>query len=183
MRAKAFGIAITLVALALGYRIYTGRSLPPLTPTSTAPMAPEVGKLNSAHLHMSLVISIYGRPLDLYQDRYIDQSEDVHFHADDVGGYFIHTHTTGITLPYFLSTLGIGLAGDCLSLDTGEKYCANNLTKLNVLINRTSIQNLDYYVMREGDKILIDYGTSTPTELMLEANGVPDLPDALSDKI
>jgi hypothetical protein len=35
------------------------------------------------------------------------------------------------------------------------------------------------YELNPSDKILIDYGTSTETDILLKLNGVPDLPDDL----
>lgn len=179
-RNKALAIALILVGLAFGWRFYNTQQAPQAFDSIGKPI---LGAPGSEHSHISMMIVVGDQPIDLYQPEYLDKSDYAHFHPDDIGGYFIHKHARGVTLSYFLNTLGIRLSADCLMLDTKKEYCSGPSGSLSLYINRKPHENdINFYELRDGDKILIDYGTSTPVELMLKANGIPDIPADLSQK-
>ena len=179
-RSKALIIALVIVGVAFGLKTYNQTEAPQIFRSKTAP---SLGVPGSEHSHMSIMVVLDGQPLNFYQSKYIEKDDRAHFHVEDIGGYFIHKHARGVTLPFFLSTLEIKLTADCLTLDTGEQYCSDDANKLAIYVNRKPYRgNLDFYELQDGDKILIDYGTYTPIELMLEANGIPDIPADLSQK-
>ena len=174
---KALALALVLVSLAIGLRFYNSQKVPRVFDNKSRPV---LGTIGSEHSHMSMMVVIGGAPINLYQEKYVEKSDYAHIHAEDTGGYFIHKHAKGVTLPYFLSTLGWELTGSCLTLETRKRYCSGGDENLWLYVNRKLFEgDLDYYELGDGDKILIDYGTSTLVELMLEANGIPDIPDDL----
>ncbi len=179
-RTKALAVALGLIAVAFGYRYFHGRPGPISYSVSSLPALQEPG---TEHSHISFLISINGEPLDFSDDAFMGLNERVHLH--DNAGFFIHKHAKGVTLLYFLSTLGIKLTRDCITVappaGSGVTYCTDEKTKLTILVNRSPLPgNLDYYEMHNNDKILIDYSNADEVQLLLEANSIPDLPDDLS---
>ncbi|MEK7535936.1 MAG: protein-disulfide isomerase [Patescibacteria group bacterium] len=137
------------------------------------------GLAGSEHSHMSILVMINGEPVDFSQARYQLQSDLVHF--EDGDGVYIHKHATGITLSYLFETLKIKLTDDCITLDSGLEYCSDGKASLKTYLNRELFVDWDKYELRDGDKILIDYGTSTEFDIALLLNSVPDLSSDLSE--
>lgn len=139
--------------------------------------SPQIGPPGSDHAHISLVISIDDSLVDLSQPRYMLKNRLVHFENND--GITVHKHATGVTVPYFLNTLGIRIDKNCLTLDTGESYCSDTSKKLRVLLNGKQINILDLYAyeMKDRDRILIDYSDDNDADLQLKFNAVPQIPN------
>jgi hypothetical protein len=101
----------------------------------------------------------------------------------DLDGRFIHKHADGVTLVYFLNTLGIRLTSDCLEID-GKSYCSGTDGKLTTLVNKTPLLGpLGNYEIMDYDKILIDFSNSSDFELQIMANAVPDLTEDLANGV
>ncbi|HEY4515041.1 MAG TPA: hypothetical protein VJJ22_02680 [Candidatus Paceibacterota bacterium] len=173
-RLIAFIVAIGIVVSAIYIRT---RKVVVLSPITTTDLVPVLDVLGSEHSHASIIISINGSLLSLGDDRYMERDLSVHLHDND--SVFIHKHAKGVTLGYFLNTLGIELTKDCLSVDS-KQYCSGNDGILTVMINRIKLNvGADAYEIRDQDKILIDYSMSSGFDLMLLANSIPDLTDDL----
>ncbi len=138
---------------------------------------PEISFYGSEHAHSSLGIFIEGLPLNLQQRKYMVRADEVHL--EDNNGVIVHKHAKGVTVPYFLSTIGIRMIQDCLTLDTGENYCADGDKTLRLIVNGSEIVNFIDYELREGDRILINYGNDNKTELGFKMNNIPVVPEEL----
>ena len=119
------------------------------------------GQLGSAHKHADIKVYVSGNQIDLGLPKYQLQSKMVHF--EDGDGDVVHVHATGITLGYMLETLGINIGNECLTLDTGNRYCTNDNAKLGVFAKGkgTDWEQISYpdeYVIQDMDKILVNYG-------------------------
>jgi len=138
-----------------------------------------LGELDSAHEHMTMLVFIDGARIDLEQNRYMLKDEYAHFEDDN--GVVIHKHATGVTLPYFLSTLNIELTQNCITLDTGRQYCNSPLDDkiLRVIINGKDVDDINTYELHHKDKILINYGDDSETELQLKFNNISNVPAEL----
>ena len=134
-----------------------------------------LGKLRSDHAHISFLLLIDNELVNFTQQKYMLKAEDVHFENDN--GIVIHKHATGLAIPYFLSTLGIQLDQSCLELDTGQKYCNNGSKTLRLIVNGKEVKNFDDYELRQADRILLNYGDDTDTDLQLKFNNVPYVPE------
>lgn len=134
-----------------------------------------LGEPESEHSHMTMLVFINGTPINFTKPRYMVKDTHAHFENDD--GTVIHKHATGVTLPYFLSTLDIDLTPTCITLDTGRQYCNSSLNEktLRVVINGIEMEDTASYELRQGDKILINYGDDDKDGLMFKFNSVPDL--------
>jgi len=140
----------------------------------------EIGSLGEEHSHMSILIFIEDKLLSLDGEIYAEKADAAHFHDND--GTVIHKHTKGVTLPFFLETLGIKITPSCLTLDTEEVFCSESESNktLSVYINRKKInEHLGSQELRDGDKILINYGSDNEVQTTLKLNSVPDLPKDL----
>lgn len=115
---------------------------------------------------------IRGEAIDFSQERYQSQSDLVHF--EDADGITFHKHATGITLPYFLGTLGIQLTEDCIQFE-GVPYCTDNDEELGIFINeqKLSLHELMRRELSSHDKILITYGSETSVDIALRLNSIP----------
>jgi hypothetical protein len=138
---------------------------------------PEVGKVGSDHAHASLLIMVGDRILNFCSPDYMLKSQFVHF--EDGNCTVVHRHARGVTIPTFLKTIGIGLTEDCLTIPGDQKtYCGNGKDKLRAVVNGTEmpIAQLPYYVFRNNDHILIDYGAESGDMLRFKYNQVPQIP-------
>lgn len=135
-----------------------------------------LGELESTHEHMTMFIVIDGKIINLTDDKYM--LKDYYSHLEDDNGFVIHKHAKGVTLSYFLTTLGINLTQDCITIDTGRQYCSSPTTGkiLRVIVNGNTIKDPDMYELKHKDKILINYGNDDETALQFKFNTIPNVP-------
>src|SRR3989344_2240790 len=172
-RQIALIVAMALVGLALLWR-YANETQGPFQHKVSSEL--EIGRAGSEHSHLSLLMVVNSVPVDFSDTRYQLKSDFVHFEDDD--GVYLHKHATGVTLPYFFETVGIKLTIDCLTIANRE-YCVDGESSLRTYLNREMFNDWDRYEFQNGDKILIDYGTTTPFSIQLELNSIPDLSNDL----
>ena len=138
---------------------------------------PQVGKVGTDHAHASLLIMVGERILNFCSPDYMLKSQYVHFENGNCS--VVHRHARGVTIPTFLKTIGVGLTKDCLSVPGDQKtYCDNGSDHLRAVVNGTEVpaSTLSYYVFRNNDHILLDYGSETPAMLRFKYNQVPQIP-------
>lgn len=129
------------------------------------------------HIHADMLFLVKGEPLDFSRERYQSTEEkhlDEAVHLHDGRGDIIHVHRKGVTIGYFLETLGISREGDCLALDTGEELCNGQEGELNVLVNGTLLEDPFEYELQDEDRILLSYGQSSEDELASQMQHVGD---------
>lgn len=135
------------------------------------------GKPGSGHTHANLIVYINNNPVDMGQDAYMLKSDIVHFENSD--GLTVHTHATGISVPYFLATLGFEMTQNCLALDTGEQFCSEEGKRVSMVVNGTEIRSFKSYEIKQGDQILVNYGNDVENGLLLKFNNIPPVPKEL----
>ncbi len=172
-------IAIILVVVALIFSVANNPDFfiePQLQKVSVDETKVVLGDLESAHEHLTMLVFVDGARINFAQDKYMLKNEYAHFEGSD--GTVIHKHSTGVTLPYFLSTLGIELTQNCITLDTSIQYCNSVSDKkaLRVIVNGKEIENINTYELRHKDKVLINYGSDNDTDLQLKFNAISDVP-------
>ena len=126
------------------------------------------GALGSAHIHADIKTYVSGNPIDFSLQKYQLQDKMVHF--EDKDGNVVHIHATGITLGYIFKTLKLSIDNNCLTLDTGNKYCNNENAELKVFVKDmgTNWKQIFYpadYVIQDLDKILVNYGSEDEKEI------------------
>ena len=139
---------------------------------------PVPGAPGAQHWHASLIVHVNGRVFDFRDDKYMLQSKLVHFEDDDP--FVVHKHTTGVTIPYFLSTLKVFLDASCIefqNIDIAEKYCTNATNTLRFLVNGVEVPDPVRYDIKHNDRYLVYYGPLSGVQLKFLANQVPPVPE------
>ena len=155
---KAAGI-LALIAVIVGYSVYVFINL-----DSDVPGAPSgAGKLGDEHEHASLLVRIFGDKFDFSKPNYQIKSSWIHF--EDSDGTTIHRHSSGVTLGYLFSNLGIGIDSECYKFPDGRHFCTNEDYSLKYYINHQIVKDINDYVFEEGDRVLITYGSETPEQI------------------
>ena len=155
---KAAGI-LALIVIIAGYAGYEFINL-----DSNAPGAPSgAGKLGSEHEHASLLVRIFGDKFDFSSPAYQIKSSWIHF--EDSDGTTIHRHSSGVTLGYLFDSLGFTVNDECFAFPDGRSFCTNEDYSLKYYINHQSVGNIYDYVLGEGDRILISFGSEIPEEI------------------
>ena len=92
------------------------------------------------------------------------KAHEVHFHSSgdegdselEVPGT-IHIHAKGVTIGYFLRTIGIFLTDNCIEFYDEKKYCGTNNNPLEIIVNNEELSNINSYIMEDGDRIIVRY--------------------------
>ena len=171
---KAVGI-LTLIAIIVGYAGYEFMNM-----DSNVPGAPpNAGKLGDEHEHASILVRIFGDKFDFAVPSYQIKNSWIHF--EDSDGTTIHRHSTGVTLGYLFDSLNIVVGWDskgykdsfvpgeqldpCFIFPDGRQFCTNEDYSLKYYINHELVKGIYDYVLEEGDRILITYGSETPEQI------------------
>ena len=155
---KAAGI-LALIAIIVGYAGYEFINL-----DSSAPGAPPgAGKLGDEHEHASLLVRIFGDKFDFAVPSYQIKSSWIHF--EDSDGTTIHRHASGVMLGYLFSNINIGIDDKCYIFPDGRQFCTNEDYSLKYFINHEPVKDINDYVLEDGDRILITYGSETPEQI------------------
>lgn len=172
---KSYAIAIVLALVIAGsaaaYK-YTAKD-----EITVSKDIPPVGKVGSDHAHASLLIMIGDRILNFCSPEYMLKSQYVHFEDDNCT--VVHRHATGITIPTFLKTIGVIVNKDCLTVPADQKtYCDSGKNRLRAVVNgiEMPVESLPYYVFRNNDHILLNYGAEEGDMLRFKYNQVPQIP-------
>src|SRR3989344_7163998 len=146
-RLLAIVVATLVVLGALYYRLSSSAPVDKQSEGLTMPIVQEPG---SEHSHASIIMLVNGNVIDFNQARYVERSEYAHIH--DNSPYFIHKHAKGVTLHYFLETIGVKITSDCIYLDNFQ-FCNKESAKLTILINRVKFnpEYLPYYEIKDGE--------------------------------
>ncbi len=139
------------------------------------------------HAHANLKVVLNGKPIDFTLDKYQSKegkelNEYVHLH-DGVGDV-IHLHKKGLTLGDFFTSLKISFTKECLTLDTGEKFCNTDRGSAgpHLYVNGKANESYEKYVPSDLDRILITYGSDVATEVEKQIQSVSDSACMYSEK-
>ena len=171
---KAAGI-LALIAIIVGYAGYEFINM-----DSSAPGAPPgAGKLGDEHEHASLLVRIFGDKFDFDSPAYQIKNSWIHF--EDSDGTTIHRHSSGVTLGFLFDGLNIVVGWEsrgytdilrpsetldpCFIFPDGRQFCTNEDYSLKYYINHELVKGIYDYVLEEGDRILITYGSETPEQI------------------
>ena len=171
---KAVGI-LALIAVIVGYAGYEFMNM-----DSNVPGAPPgAGKLGDEHEHASLLVRIFGDKFDFDSPAYQIKNSWIHF--EDSDGTTIHRHSSGVTLGFLFDGLNIVVGWEskgytdilrpsetldpCFIFPDGRQFCTNEDYSLKYYINHELVKSIYDYVLEEGDRILITYGSETPEQI------------------
>ena len=155
---KAVGI-LALIAIIVGYSVYVF-----INTDANAPGAPpNAGRLGDEHEHASLLVRIFGDKFNFAVPSYQIKSPWIHF--EDSDGTTIHRHASGVTLGYLFANINIGIDNECYIFPDGRQFCTNEDYSLKYYINHKNVKDINDYVLKEGDRILLTYGSETPEQI------------------
>jgi hypothetical protein len=137
---------------------------------------PQVSK--EVHVHSDFLFYIHSMKVDLTADRYQSSTSSVKhksFHFHDNIDTMLHRHADGLTLGDFMSSIGIMLTKDCVTLDTGEQYCTDDKNALRMYVNGEVVEDPAAYITQEEDRILLYFGDPNSTDVQTLLSQVSDL--------
>lgn len=152
-------------------------------PQAEAPVAQE--NQEKIHEHADFAIYLEGEKMDFQDPKYQSSEEkalDPDTHLHDGVGDVIHKHKKGITLGYFLGTLGLRLDGKCLTTEAGKEYCDTADKPLRLYVNGTPNDTLGNYEFSDLDRLLITYGKVEEAALKQELESIGDRACIYSEK-
>ena len=155
---KAVGI-LALIAVIVGYAGYEFMNMD----SSALGAPPGAGKLGDEHEHASLLVRIFGDKFDFGSPAYQIKNSWIHF--EDSDGTTIHRHASGVTLGYLFANINIGIDNECYIFPDGRQFCTNEDYSLKYYINHKNVKDINDYVLKEGDRILLTYGSETPEQI------------------
>lgn len=117
---------------------------------------PRIGPVGSVHSHASFMVFIDGEQINFALPKYMVRVQEVH--VEDMDGVAIHNHATGVTLGYFLKTLGFDFTEDCFILENKKEFCIQDGLKFYI----DGVENFEYgnHAIMNGERYLISSGSS-----------------------
>ncbi len=139
--------------------------------------AAKIGTVGSQHIHADIKIYVSGKQMNFADNKYYMRSSFVHFDNQqdkaDAGGV-LHMHATGAPMWAVLKSLGMEIGNNCLTLENNEKLCNNNKQMLKFFVNGKNVGDIENYVFKDLDKILVSYGDETGQQLIEQIKSVTD---------
>jgi hypothetical protein len=133
---------------------------------------------SDVHVHADFLMVLDGEKIDLTQDKYQSNLEngvhhdDIHLH--DNQGNIIHRHAEGVTFGDFLRSIGFLFTDECITLDTGEEYCADSNHTLSLYVNNEAQTAIDDYIIEDNDRVLMYYGEKDSIEISNLLDSITD---------
>lgn len=126
------------------------------------------------HVHAVFKLYIHGKePVDFSQRKYQLRTPYIHFENNN--GYIIHRHAANVDLGYLFESMKMKFTKDCFVLDDGKSYCNDGTNTLKFYVNGVLNDQYDKYVIRDGDRILITYGSEDEEHIREQLNSVDRL--------
>jgi len=165
MIAGVIGIVAVIVGISAYNFVTMGANVPGSPPGS--------GLLGDEHEHAAILVKIFEDKFDFSSPAFQIKNTWIHFEGRN--GDIIHRHSSGVTMGYLFGTLGLGLTDECYIFGDGREFCTNNDYSLKFFINHEQVQSILSIVPKEGDRILISYGSQTSEDIqkqLLELDGI-----------
>ncbi len=124
--------------------------------TQVAPTG--IGPVGEIHIHFPLKVVINGEQYNFEQPQFIERNHATHFHSGAADK--IHVHARGVTVDYFLKSIGINISNGCMEFNKAT-YCTATGKKLSLLINGQEKQEQEFknfVLSNDGDTVSIIYG-------------------------
>ena len=138
--------------------------------------------LGNEHVHAGILVKIFGDTFDFTQSSYQISSPYIHFEGKE--GFTIHRHASDIELNELFNSIGIELNEKCFIFPDGESFCSNSGYSLNYFINNQQVNDIQEYVIKNNDRILISYGSDiTEINQQLSQLEKPSITDVNYPKI
>jgi hypothetical protein len=144
--------------------------------TASHPVGTSHGDM--VHVHGDFRMYIGDERIRFTEAKYQSSPEQTHhasLHFHDGNDEVIHRHADGVSLMEFFDSIGMELKNDCLTMDTGTKYCTNATGTLMLIVNNERTMDIENYIFAEEDRILIYYGDPTNPKIRDYTVSVTDI--------
>jgi len=111
-----------------------------------------IGQVGSAHYHGTIDVTITGTTFDFSDPKWNNAGEHRRFHFEGQNDPRWHSHATGMTLKYGMSTIGIGVEENAITWD-GTRYVDGEGYEVIIQVNGNDVSPT--YVLKDGDQIRI----------------------------
>ncbi len=157
---KAIGIGVLAGVIAVlvisSYNFYELSSK--VVPQGVPPGA---GPLGNVNIRAGILTMIYGQQFDYSSAAY--QVKNAYIDFEKGNGETIHMHAANVTLGFLFNSLNIGLTDKCFTFPDKRSFCTNDKYNLKFFIDHHQVQNINNYVIKDNDRILISYGNENST--------------------
>mgnify|MGYP001161263620 FL=1 len=154
----AIGV-LSVIGLIVGYASFVF-----VTEEHTGPgIPPGAGKLGDEHVHASMLVRIFGDKFDFSAPSYQVKSAWIHFESSD--GETIHRHASGTTFGYLFENMGMIINAECFIFPDGRQFCTNEDYSLKYYVNHQAVSDINNYVLKDQDRILISYGSESQEQI------------------
>ncbi len=137
------------------------------------------------HNHFDLRVVVEGKAIDFSATKFQKTkdnplNEGIHFH--DGNGEVVHIHKSGVTLNDLLTSFGLSLDRDCMTIEDGSTKCATGANKIRMLVNSQANAEFGTYRPKDLDRILVSYGSESEAEVANQREAVTDKACIYSEK-
>lgn len=105
------------------------------------------------HQHGAISVVVNGDAVNLSKAKYQHQAE--HFHLEGGDGETWHAHTWSATYAWAMSTLGMNVTADTVTIAGTTYDDSEDGTTVQVLVNGDPVENPKEYRLKDGDQIRI----------------------------
>ncbi len=126
------------------------------------------------HVHAVFKLYIHGKePVDFSQAKYQLRTPYIHFENNN--GFIIHRHAANVDIGYLFESMKMKFTKDCFTLDNGVSYCNDGKNTLKFYVNGVLNDKYDKYIIQDGDRILITYGSEDEEQIREQLKAVDRL--------
>lgn len=137
------------------------------------------------HTHADFKIYINNVPIDFAEEKYMTSENKIlhiHVHLHDLEGNLIHHHKKNVTMKMFFESIKMQFTNECFTLDAGESYCNENSKTLKMFVNGIQNTEMEKYIFKDLDRILITYGNEDNATIQQQIDSVRDVACIQSEK-
>ncbi len=172
---KIIGIgAITILIIIFGFIFFSNKQTTPessLSKNNTSTETTESSATPMTDIKASFAIFTNGTFRIFTATMYHNLSQDAYIEESNPN--LVQVKKGGTTWNDFFSTLPFTLTPECLTTGTKETFCTGNRGTLKFYINGEQINNALSQEIREGDKLLITFGTESEEAIKKQFNKIP----------
>ncbi len=139
-------------------------------------------KSDAVHYHADFALYVNGQKDEFksftfyeeVQSCSADEHDNVkaraHMHGSKAG--LIHVHDHGVTWGQFFANLSYTLGDTLVATDNGVFVDSEEGNQLTFFLNNSAVKTLTNQVIKNGDRLIINYGKETPDEIKTNYNAL-----------